>query len=108
MIARALLLAKVNIRVPYCLVRRRMGGFMNGTAIAILVSLFAAGSAMANDTCPTKGVDKNGKPLTGAALTSFVKHCKEDACEPQARGEDGKPLRGAAKAKFMKECMENE
>jgi len=77
---------------------------MNRIAIAILVSLFAAGSAMADDTCKTKAVDKAGKPLAGAALTSFLKKCKQDACERKAVSQDGKPLSGAAKASFMKKC----
>ena len=77
---------------------------MNRIAIAILVSLFTVGSAMADDTCKTKAVDKTGKPLAGAALTSFLKKCKQDACEPQAVSQDGKPLSGAAKASFMKKC----
>ena len=77
---------------------------MNRIAITILVSLFAAGSAMADDTCKTKAVDKAGKPLAGAALTSFLKKCKQDACEPKAVSQDGKPLSGAANASFMKKC----
>jgi len=28
---------------------------------------------MADDTCKTKAMDKAGKPLAGAALTSFLK-----------------------------------
>jgi len=47
---------------------------------------------------------KDGKPLAGAAKTSFMKKCKEDACAAKAVGSDGKPLAGAAKSSFMKKC----
>lgn len=71
--------------------------------IAILAT-FAAGSAFAQETCESKAVGKDGKPLAGAAKTSFVKKCKEDACTGKAVGSDGKPLAGAAKTSFMKKC----
>ncbi len=71
--------------------------------IAILAT-FAAGSAFAQETCESKAVGKDGKPLAGAAKTSFVKKCKEDACTAKAVGSDGKPLAGAAKTSFMKKC----
>ncbi len=71
--------------------------------IAILAT-FAAGSAFAQETCESKAVGKDGKPLAGAAKTSFLKKCKEDACTPKAVGSDGKPLAGAAKSSFMKKC----
>jgi len=50
-------------------------------------------------------VGKDGKPLSGAAKTSFVKKCKADTCAAKAIGSDGKPLAGAAKASFMKKCQ---
>ena len=46
-----------------------------------------------------------GKRLSGAAKTSFVKKCKHDACEGKAVSAEGKPLSGAAKNSFMKKCM---
>jgi hypothetical protein len=55
-------------------------------------------------SCASKAVSKEGKPLTGAAKTSFIKKCKEDACESKAVSKDGKPLSGAAKTSFMKKC----
>lgn len=73
--------------------------------IAALLSVFAMSSAMAQEaSCESKAVGKEGKPLTGAAKTSFIKKCKKDACEPKAVGADGKKLSGAAKASFMKKC----
>jgi len=65
--------------------------------------MFAAGSALAQ-SCESKAVSKDGKALSGAAKTSFVKKCKQDACEPKAIGKDGKPLSGAAKNSFMAKC----
>ena len=72
--------------------------------LVALVSLFAAGSASAQDSCETKAVGKDGKPLAGAAKTSFMKKCMADTCAAKAVGSDGKPLSGAAKASFMKKC----
>lgn len=72
--------------------------------LAAIVVTFAAGSALAEDTCESKAVGKDGKPLAGAAKTSFLKKCKADACAPKAVSADGKPLAGAAKSSFMKKC----
>jgi len=76
---------------------------MKRILLAALISAFAAGSAMAA-SCESQAVSKEGKPLSGAAKTSFMKSCKTKACEPKAIGKDGKPLHGAAKASFMKSC----
>ena len=72
--------------------------------LAAIVATFAAGSAFAEDTCESKAVGKDGKPLAGAAKTSFMKKCKADACAPKAVSADGKALAGAAKNSFMKKC----
>ena len=72
--------------------------------LAAIVATFAAGSAFAEDTCESKAVGKDGKPLAGAAKTSFMKKCKADACAPKAVSADGKPLAGAAKKSFMTKC----
>ncbi|MEZ2141321.1 MULTISPECIES: hypothetical protein [Bradyrhizobium] len=72
--------------------------------LAAIVATFAAGSAFAQETCESKAIGKDGKPLAGAAKTSFLKKCKADACAPKAVGADGKPLAGAAKNSFMKKC----
>jgi hypothetical protein len=76
---------------------------MKRIALALLITAFAAGSAMAQ-SCESKAMSKDGKPLSGAAKTSFVKKCKEDACAGKAMGKDGKPLSGAAKTSFMTKC----
>ncbi|GLR94020.1 MULTISPECIES: hypothetical protein [Bradyrhizobium] len=72
--------------------------------LAAIVATFAAGSAFAQETCESKAIGKDGKPLAGAAKTSFLKKCKADACAPKAVSADGKPLAGAAKNSFMKKC----
>ena len=72
--------------------------------VVALMSVFAIGSALAQETCESKAVDKNGKPLAGAAKTSFLKKCRLDACTPKAVDKDGKPLKGAAKNSFMTTC----
>jgi hypothetical protein len=71
--------------------------------VALLITCFSVGTAMAQ-SCASKAVSKEGKPLSGAAKTSFIKKCKEDACESKAVSKDGKPLSGAAKTSFMKKC----
>ena len=76
---------------------------MKRILLAILISSFAAGSAMAA-SCESMAVSKDGKPLSGAAKSSFVKKCKTDACEGKALSKDGKPLTGAAKNSFMTKC----
>ena len=71
--------------------------------LAVLIATFSVGSAMAQ-SCETQAVSKEGKPLAGAAKTSFIKKCKVDACATKAVSKDGKPLAGAAKNSFMKKC----
>ncbi|WP_024515348.1 hypothetical protein [Bradyrhizobium sp. Tv2a-2] len=78
---------------------------MKKIVLAAIVATFAAGSAFAQDaSCDSKAVGKDGKPLAGAAKTSFMKKCMADACATKAVGSDGKPLAGAAKTSFMKKC----
>ena len=71
--------------------------------VAVLAT-FAAGSAFAEESCDTKAMSKDGKPLAGAAKTSFMKKCMMESCETKAVGSDGKKLAGAAKNSFMKKC----
>ena len=72
--------------------------------LVAFVSAFAIGSAVAQESCDSKAVGKDGKPLAGAAKTSFMKKCMADTCATKAVGSDGKPLAGAAKTSFMKKC----
>ena len=72
--------------------------------LAAIVTMFAIGSAVAQETCESKAVGKDGKPLAGAAKTSFMKKCMTETCEVKAVGSDGRKLSGAAKTSFMKKC----
>ena len=72
--------------------------------LAAFVLTFAGGAALAQETCETKAVGKDGKALAGAAKTSFMKKCMVDSCATKAVSQDGKPLSGAAKTSFMKKC----
>lgn len=81
-----------------------------------LFALFAANVAFAQvpaaapaaASCEARAVDKNGKPLAGAAKTSFIKKCEADTgandCATKAVDKNGKPLAGAAKTSFLKKC----
>jgi len=72
--------------------------------LALFVVTFAGGAALAQETCESKAVGKDGKALAGAAKTSFMKKCMADSCATKAVSQDGKPLSGAAKTSFMKKC----
>ena len=81
---------------------------MKRLALTLLVSAFAAGSALcfstgsahAANACETKALSKDGKVLTGAAKTSSMKKC----CEETALSKEGKPLSGAAKTSYLTKC----
>ena len=76
---------------------------MKRIILAALIASFAISTAMAQ-SCDSRAMGKDGKPLHGAAKTSFVKKCKKDACESKAVSSEGKPLYGAAKNSFMAKC----
>ena len=77
---------------------------MKRALIVALLSAFAVTSALAQETCESKAVDKNGQALGGAAKTSFLQKCKKDTCESKALSKDGKKLSGAAKNSFRQKC----
>jgi hypothetical protein len=77
---------------------------MKKLLIALVLATLGLGAAMAQETCASKAVDKNGKALTGAAKNSFIQKCKRDACAAKAVAKDGKALAGAAKNSFMQKC----
>ena len=60
--------------------------------------------ASAQETCESKAVSKEGKPLAGAAKTSFLKKCKRDTSQVKAVS-NGRALAGAAKKSFMQKCQ---
>jgi hypothetical protein len=79
------------------------------TALIATCSLFAGQAFAADSGCEAKAVDKNGKPLAGAAKASSIKKCEKEAaggaaCETKAVDKNGKALAGAAKTSFMKKC----
>jgi hypothetical protein len=76
---------------------------MRRIIFAALITSFAISAAMAQ-SCESMALSKDGKPLHGAAKTSFVKKCKKDACESKAISKEGKPLYGAAKNSFLAKC----
>jgi len=94
---------------------------MNKMIIAALTALLACGGAQAADAspnaaadsrCEAAAIDKNGKPLVGAARSSFMQKCHRETmhktdCEARALSKDGKPLAGAAKNSFMRKCEED-
>ena len=74
---------------------------MKTLAVAVLLSGFAAGSAMA-DTC--KG-EASAKRLSRAALTSFMTKCEKDAHASCDSAAAGRKLAGAAKTSFTEKCL---
>jgi hypothetical protein len=77
--------------------------FMGRIILVALITCFAVGTAAAQ-SCDSKAVSANGKPLHGAAKMSFVRKCKRDTCGSKAVSADGNPLHGAAKSSFMAKC----
>jgi hypothetical protein len=72
---------------------------MKRLSVLVVLSLFAVAPAVAQSSC--KAVSADGKPLAGAAKSSFMKKC----CEENAKSADGKMLAGAAKTSSVKKCM---
>ena len=77
---------------------------MRRIILAALIACFAVGTAAAQ-SCESQAVSAAGKPLHGAAKTSFIKKCKRDACGSKAVSAEGKSLHGAARNSFMAKCM---
>ncbi|MDE2599063.1 MAG: hypothetical protein KGL40_05520 [Rhodocyclaceae bacterium] len=84
---------------------------MIGSMFAL--SVYAQAPAADASGCEAKAIDKNGKPLVGAAKASSIKKCEKSAasadktaaCEAKAVSKDGKPLSGAAKNSSVKKCL---
>ena len=76
---------------------------MRRIILAVLITSLSVGTALAQ-SCEGRAMSSEGKPLHGAAKTSFVKKCKRDACESKAVSKEGKPLYGAAKNSFLAKC----
>jgi hypothetical protein len=67
---------------------------MRRLILTALITCLAVVTAAAQ-SCDSKAVSANGKPLHGAAKMGFVKKCKRDACGSKAVSADGNPLHGA-------------
>jgi len=76
---------------------------MSRIILAALITSLSIGTAMAQ-SCESRAIGSDGKPLHGAAKNSFMKKCKKDACASKAVSKEGKPLHGAAKNSFMAKC----
>jgi hypothetical protein len=50
---------------------------MRQIAFAVLLTTFALNSALAQGTCQSRAIDKNGKPLAGAAFAQLP----DEVCE---------------------------
>ncbi|MDI1259541.1 hypothetical protein [Aquabacterium sp.] len=76
--------------------------------LAALALVSMTGLAHAGEACEAKAIDKNGKPLAGAAKSSFIKKCEKtsgaSACALKAVDKNGKALAGAAKNSSIKKC----
>jgi hypothetical protein len=77
---------------------------MRRVILAALIANLAISTAAAQ-SCESQAVSAAGKPLHGAAKTSFVKKCKRNACAGKAVSAEGRPLHGAAKNSFIAKCM---
>jgi len=79
---------------------------MKRVVLAAAILLIALSSAVAQvGSCQSKAIGRDGRPLAGAALKSFMDKCTKDACEPKAVDRNGKSLVGAARNSFMKKCQ---
>jgi hypothetical protein len=76
---------------------------MTRVILVALISSCLIGTAV-GQSCESKAVGAEGKPLHGAAKTSFIRKCKREACEGKPVSADGKPLHGAARNSFMAKC----
>ena len=78
---------------------------MKRIVLGVVLSIFALSAALAQETCSSKAVGKDGKPLAGAALKSFMTKCQKDAATSCTTQAAEKKLAGAAKTSFTKKCV---
>ncbi len=65
--------------------------------VAALSLIVGCGSAMAQDVaCASKAVGKDGRPLAGAAKTSFLNKCCEDSAVGRTASRFPAPRRPAS------------
>ena len=73
----------------------------------LLAAAFALVCTGADATCKTDAVSKEGKPLAGAALKSFMTKCEKDAKAKCAAESKGQKLRGAAATSHTNKCTKD-
>ena len=73
--------------------------------LVLLAPVYLNLSAPAFATCKSDAVGKDGRPLVGAALKSFMTKCQKDATATCAKDSAAKKLAGAAKTSHMKKCV---
>ncbi len=78
---------------------------MKATLI-VLFTLFALGSAYAEETSPC-AVRASEKKLAGAALKSFMTKCERDAKSTCDASATEKKLHGAARTSFTSKCVKD-
>jgi len=79
---------------------------MRRIILAALITSLSVGTALAQ-SCESRAMSSDGKPLHGAAKNSFVGKCEKDStadCEAQAAE---KKLAGAAKNSFVGKCVKD-
>ena len=96
--------AKMNVNVANNLYTMATDPEHKSAVTAAIFWLKTRGGDPWREIKRTELTGKDGKPLSGAAKSSFVKKCKAEACEGKAIGKDGKPLSGAAKNSFIQKC----
>ena len=52
---------------------------MKWIGLALLLGAIAVSPAGADESCHSKAIGKDGKPLAGAAKNSFMTKCEKDA-----------------------------
>ncbi len=78
----------------------------------------APAPAPAGDTCEAKAIDKNGKPLAGAAKAASIKKCERESKAAEAKtaktaqqekmktcNKEATGKKGDERKKFMSECL---
>ena len=75
---------------------------MKRIILAVALSAFAMTSAMAA-SCESTAMGKDGKPLAGAAKTSYMKKCKEEVQGRSARKKCKEEVQGRSARKKCKE-----
>ena len=74
--------------------------------VALLLTFALSSAAMAESACHSQAIGKNGKPLAGAALNSFMTKCTREACEPESNQQRWKGTRWRGENELYEEMPE--